>query len=152
MTITEILQKARERARQLGLPYSGALTPAEAHELWRNAPGAKLVDVRTRAEWDYVGRIPGAVEIEILAYPGNRPNAAFVTELESKVDKAAPVLFICRSGGRSTMPRCWPSKPGTARPITCSKASRATGTRKAIAIPRAGGGRQGCPGRKAKTP
>ena len=101
MTITEILQKARERARQLALPYGGALTPAEAHELWRNAPGAKLVDVRTRAEWDYVGRIPGAVEIEILAYPGNRPNAAFVTELENKVDKAAPVLFICRSGGRS---------------------------------------------------
>ena len=101
MTITEILQRARERARQLGVPYGGALTPAEAHELWRNAPGAKLVDVRTRAEWDYVGRIPGAVEIEILAYPGNRPNSAFMTELESKVDKAAPVLFICRSGGRS---------------------------------------------------
>jgi rhodanese-related sulfurtransferase len=101
MTIAEILQKARERARQLGLPYGGALTPAEAHELWRNAPGAKLVDVRTRAEWDYVGRIPGAVEIEILTYPGNRPNAAFATELESKVDKAVPVLFICRSGGRS---------------------------------------------------
>lgn len=101
MTIPEILQKARERARQLGVSYSGALTPAEAHELWRSAPGAKLVDVRTRAEWDYVGRIPGAVEIEILTYPGNRPNAAFVTELESKVDKTAPVLFICRSGGRS---------------------------------------------------
>ena len=61
----------------------------------------KLVDVRTRAEWDYVGRIPGAVEIELLTYPGNRPNPAFVAELESKVDKAAPVLFICRSGGRS---------------------------------------------------
>ena len=101
MTIPEILQKARERARQLDVSYSGALTPAEAHELWRNAPGAKLVDVRTRAEWDYVGRIPGAVEIEILTYPGNRPNAAFVTELENKVEKTAPVLFICRSGGRS---------------------------------------------------
>jgi rhodanese-related sulfurtransferase len=101
MTTTEILQKARERARQLGLPYSGAVTPAEAHELWRNAPGTKLVDVRTRAEWDYVGRIPGAVEIELLVYPGNRPNPAFLAELESKVDKAAPVLFICRSGGRS---------------------------------------------------
>ena len=101
MTIAEILQKARERARQLGLPYSGALTPAEAHEVWRNVPGAKLVDVRTRAEWDYVGRIPGATEIELLTYPGNRPSTAFVPELESKADKAAPVLFICRSGGRS---------------------------------------------------
>lgn len=101
MTIAEILQKARERARQMGLPYSGAMTPAEAHELWRNAPGARLVDVRTRAEWDYVGRIPDAVEIELLTYPGNRPNPAFLAELESKVDKGVPVLFICRSGGRS---------------------------------------------------
>jgi len=101
MTIPEILQKSRERARQMGLSYGGALTPTEAHELWRNAPGAKLVDVRTRAEWDYVGRIPGAVEIEILTYPGNRPNVAFMSDLESKVDKTAPVLFICRSGARS---------------------------------------------------
>ena len=101
MTIAEIIQKARERASQMGLPYHGALTPAEANELWRSASGAKLVDVRTRAEWDYVGRIPGAVEIELLGYPGNRPNPAFVSELESKVDKATPVLFICRSGGRS---------------------------------------------------
>ncbi|MGH6629619.1 MAG: rhodanese-like domain-containing protein [Burkholderiales bacterium] len=101
MTVTEILQKAAERTRLLGLPYSGALTPAEAYELWRSVPGAKLIDVRTRAEWDYVGRIPGAVEIELLTYPGNRSNTAFVAELESKTDKAAPVLFICRSGGRS---------------------------------------------------
>ena len=101
MAITDILQKARDRARQLGLPYGGALTPAEAHELWRNAPGAKLVDVRTRAEWDYVGRIPGATEIELLTYPGNRPNPAFVAELEKQVEKSVPVLFICRSGGRS---------------------------------------------------
>jgi rhodanese-related sulfurtransferase len=101
MTITEILEKAAERARQLGLPYGGALTPAEAFEVWRNVPGAKLVDVRTRAEWDYVGRIPGAVQIELLTYPGNRPNAEFMAELEDQADKSAPVLFICRSGGRS---------------------------------------------------
>ena len=101
MAIDELLQKAAERGKQMGLTYGGALTPAEAHELWRSAPGAKLVDVRTRAEWDYVGRIPGAVEIEILSYPGNRPNPAFLSELESKVEKSAPVLFICRSGGRS---------------------------------------------------
>ena len=101
MAITDILEKAAERAKQMGLPYRGALTPAEAHEIWRNVPGAKLVDVRTRAEWDYVGRIPGAVEIELLAYPGNRPNSGFVAELDGKADKSAPVLFICRSGGRS---------------------------------------------------
>jgi rhodanese-related sulfurtransferase len=101
MAVTDILKKAAERAQQLGLPYSGALTPSEAHEVWRSAAGAKLVDVRTRAEWEYVGRIPGAVEIELLTYPANRPNPAFVAELEGKSDKTAPVLFICRSGGRS---------------------------------------------------
>lgn len=97
----DILTAARERARQMGLPYSGALLPREAFQLWQSLPGAKLVDVRSRAEWDWVGRIPGAVEIELLAYPGNRPNPAFVQELEQKVDAAAPVLFICRSGARS---------------------------------------------------
>ena len=95
------LQAARERARQMGLPYSGALLPQEAFELWKSAPGAQLVDVRTRAEWDWVGRIPGAVEIELLSYPGNRPNPEFVQQLAQKVDPAVPVLFVCRSGGRS---------------------------------------------------
>lgn len=101
MPVDEILKAAAARGQQMGLPYGGVLTPAEAHEVWRNAPGAKLVDVRTRAEWDYVGRIPGAVEIEFVTYPGGRPNPAFMAELESKVEKTAPVLFICRSGGRS---------------------------------------------------
>jgi rhodanese-related sulfurtransferase len=101
MTITEILEAARTRAKQLGLPYEGALLPAEAHQIWKTAPGAKMVDVRTRAEWAYVGRIPGAIEIELLTYPGNRLNASFVAELEQQVDKEALVMFICRSGGRS---------------------------------------------------
>ena len=101
MSVKDVLDQAADRGRKLGIPYAGALMPAEAHEVWRGAEGATLVDVRTRAEWDYVGRIPGAVEIELLTYPGNRPNPGFVAELQSKVGKDAPVLFICRSGGRS---------------------------------------------------
>ena len=101
MSLEETLKKARERARQMGLPYSGALTPQEAHEVWRQAPGARLVDVRTRAELEWVGRIPGAVEVELLTYPGSRPNESFVSELERQVEKQSPLLFICRSGGRS---------------------------------------------------
>jgi rhodanese-related sulfurtransferase len=85
----------------MGLPYDGALTPQEAFELLRQTPRAKLVDVRTRAELDWVGRIPGAVEIELLSYPDNRPNADFLKQLEAQVDKSAPILFICRSGARS---------------------------------------------------
>ncbi|MBI3041304.1 MAG: rhodanese-like domain-containing protein [Betaproteobacteria bacterium] len=101
MAVDDILKKAAARARQMNLSYAGALMPGEAYDVWRNAPRATLVDVRTRAEWDFVGRIPGAVEIELLTYPANLPNTAFLAELESKVDRACPVLFICRSGGRS---------------------------------------------------
>lgn len=96
-----ILESALARAKQMGLPYSGALLPQEAFALMQSLPDARLVDVRTRAEWDWVGRIPGAVEIELLSYPGNRPNPEFVSQLEQRVDTGTPVLFICRSGGRS---------------------------------------------------
>jgi rhodanese-related sulfurtransferase len=100
-SISEILEAARERARERKLPYQGAVLPAEAYELLRHAPGAKLVDVRTRAELDYVGRMPGSVEIEWQHYPGGQPNAAFVTELRRQVDVEALLMFICRSGARS---------------------------------------------------
>ncbi|MDB5865708.1 MAG: Rhodanese-related sulfurtransferase [Betaproteobacteria bacterium] len=102
MTISDTLKKARDRAKEMRLPYEGALTPAEAHEILQQTPDAKIVDVRTRAELDWVGRIPGAVEVELLTWPGSRPNADFVQQLEQKIDdKDAPVLFICRSGARS---------------------------------------------------
>jgi rhodanese-related sulfurtransferase len=99
--LTEILQLAQHRARDLTLPYEGALTPREAHEIWQLAPGASLVDVRTRAEFDWVGRIPRAIEIEWLTYPGNRPNPHFLDQLRHAVDRESLLMFICRSGVRS---------------------------------------------------
>lgn len=99
--ITEILNVAQQRAKDLNLPYAGALTPEEAHELMRSAPGAKLVDVRTRAEIDWVGRVPGAIEIEWATYPGMKQNPNFLAALEQQVSKEALVMFICRSGHRS---------------------------------------------------
>ena len=63
-SITAILERAQQRAREMNLPYEGALFPNEALSVLQEAPDAKLVDVRSRAEWDWVGRIPGAVEIE----------------------------------------------------------------------------------------
>jgi rhodanese-related sulfurtransferase len=99
--ITEILNVAQQRAKDLNLPYAGALTPEEAHELMRYAPGAKLVDVRTRAEIDWVGRVPGAIEIEWATYPGMKQNPNFLAALEQQVSKEALVMFICRSGHRS---------------------------------------------------
>lgn len=99
--ITEILQAAQQRGKELNLPYAGAVTPQEAYELMRNAPGAKIVDVRTRAEIDWVGKVPGAVEIEWLSYPGMKPNPNFMAALEQQVEKEAMVLFLCRSAHRS---------------------------------------------------
>lgn len=99
--ITDILNVAQQRAKEMSLQYEGAMTPQEAYEIWKSAPGARLVDVRSRAEMDFVGRIPGAVEIEWALYPGMKANPHFMAALEQQVDKEALVLFICRSGGRS---------------------------------------------------
>ena len=99
--LTEILNLAQARARELDLAYAGALTPKEAFELLQLAPGARLVDVRTRAEWEWVGRIPGAEEIEWMSYPGNQTNAHFLAQLKQRVEREALVMFICRSGVRS---------------------------------------------------
>ncbi|RFC34908.1 MAG: thiosulfate sulfurtransferase [Candidatus Nitrotoga sp. SPKER] len=99
--ITEILNAAQKRAQEMNLPYEGALLPIEAYEIQQTAPGTKLVDVRTRAELDWVGHIPDAMEIEWATYPGMKLNPHFIAELEQQVNKETLVLFICRSGGRS---------------------------------------------------
>jgi rhodanese-related sulfurtransferase len=99
--ISAILEQAQTRAKQNNLPYSGALTPDEAHQILQLAPGAKLVDVRTKAEIDWVGRVPGAVEIEWASYPGMTMNLNFIAALKQQVDQEALVMFLCRSGARS---------------------------------------------------
>ncbi len=96
----EIIQKAAERAQQKNLAYAGALLPAEAQAL-REAAAAIIVDVRSRAELDFVGRIPGSVEIELKTWPGMQANPDFVQQLKQAVPADAKVMFICRSGARS---------------------------------------------------
>ena len=95
----EIKRAAAERAQKKGLEYAGALLPPEAHALMQR--GAKLVDVRTRPELLYVGRVPGSIAVEWQTYPGNRPNPEFLGELAAVASKDEPVMFICRSGARS---------------------------------------------------
>ena len=95
----EIRKKAAERGRKMGLTYAGALLPAEAQALMQ--AGAKLVDVRTKPEILYVGRIPGSVALEWQTYPGNRSNPEFLGELAAVAGKDVPLMFICRSGARS---------------------------------------------------
>ena len=95
----EIKKAARERGKKMGLGYAGALLPAEAHYLMQ--AGATLVDVRTKPEVLYVGKVPGSVTVEWQTYPGNRENPEFLAELAALVPKDQPVMFLCRSGARS---------------------------------------------------
>lgn len=100
--VEEVLAAAQKRAAEGSLSYFGAVTPNEAHALLAADPRARLIDVRTRAEWDYVGHVPGSVLIEWNTYPSGTRNPAFLDELRSKAgDTDAPVLFFCRSGQRS---------------------------------------------------
>lgn len=94
-----IKKAAAERAKKMGLSYAGALLPPEAHQLMQ--AGAKLVDVRTKPEMLYVGKIPGSLAVEWQTYPGNRENPEFLAELAAAVPRDQPVMFMCRSGARS---------------------------------------------------
>ncbi len=101
MNADQLLDSAKQRAKNSGLPYAGALTPEEAYAVLQQHPHAQLVDVRTRAEWAWVGRVSVAVEIEMMSFSTGRPNPQFVEELQQKVKKDSVVLFLCRSGARS---------------------------------------------------
>ncbi|HSD55082.1 MAG TPA: rhodanese-like domain-containing protein [Burkholderiales bacterium] len=102
ITLNDVLAHAHRRATQLNVPYAGAVTPMEAFAILQGDPHACLIDVRSRAEWEWVGRFPSAIFIEWNHWPGGTRNPAFEQELRVRVpDKSAPVLFLCRSGGRS---------------------------------------------------
>lgn len=100
-TVQEILARAHERGRQSNLAYAGALLPVEAHALMQFLPEAKLIDVRTRAELEWVGSVPGALVIEWTRWPGGARNLDFIAEFEAQVGKDAIAMFFCRSGQRS---------------------------------------------------
>ncbi len=97
--IVSIKRAASERAHTLGLTYAGPLYPTEAYVLMQS--GTILVDVRTKAELDWVGRVPGALWIEWNSYPGAQLNPDFLAQLAEVADKDDAVMFICRSGARS---------------------------------------------------
>jgi rhodanese-related sulfurtransferase len=99
-THDEIFARAAERARAMGLAYAGALTPREAWEL-QAAGAATLVDVRTFAEWEFVGRVPDSLLIEWRRLGEQQPDAGFLQRLRGAVEPAEAVLFLCRSAVRS---------------------------------------------------
>ncbi|NDP49289.1 MAG: rhodanese-like domain-containing protein [Sulfuriferula multivorans] len=99
--ITELLDTAHNRSQANAWPFVGALLPHEAHELLQLAPGARLIDVRARAELELIGTIPDAVHIEWQSWPGWTLNPHFQTQLIQATDPESLLIFICRSGHRS---------------------------------------------------
>jgi len=80
--------------------YAGDVAPQLAYAWWKSGE-AVLVDVRTDAEREWVGFIPGAVALAWKQWPGMAPNLLFDEDLIKVVPKDKKVVFLCRSGVRS---------------------------------------------------
>lgn len=88
--------------------YAGDLTPEEAWRLLGENQDAVLVDVRTAPEWSFVG-VPDLAKLDKQAafvswqvFPAMNVNPDFAAEIADTVAKKdAPLIFVCRSGGRS---------------------------------------------------
>ena len=80
--------------------YAGDVSPLFAWQWW-NAGTAVLVDVRTDAEREWVGFVPGAVPVAWKQWPGMALNAAFDDGVKAAVPSGSRALFLCRSGVRS---------------------------------------------------
>jgi glyoxylase-like metal-dependent hydrolase (beta-lactamase superfamily II)/rhodanese-related sulfurtransferase len=80
--------------------YAGDLPPQVAYEWWRRGD-AVLVDVRSDAEREWVGFIPGAVPLAWKQWPGMAMNADFDANLRAAVAPGKKALLMCRSGVRS---------------------------------------------------
>ncbi|WP_250476509.1 MULTISPECIES: rhodanese-like domain-containing protein [unclassified Caballeronia] len=118
-TLEQLYSQAGKRAAENNLTYAGAFSPVEAFELLQLDPRARLVDVRTRAELDWVGRpaIDGAqyAHIEWIRYPGSVPNAEFIEQLRQVATPDTPVVFLCRSAARSKLAAVAAQKAGYAQ-------------------------------------
>ena len=90
------------------MSYAGDVAPREAYAALQADPAALLVDVRTSAEWSYVG-LPDltgigkrVVPVEWQRFPDGSINGHFLDELRAAgVVEGAPIYFLCRSGVRS---------------------------------------------------
>jgi rhodanese-related sulfurtransferase len=88
--------------------YAGDVSPADAYVGLQADAEAVLVDVRTSAEWSYVG-LPDLSQIrrrvillEWQRFPDGAVNGRFVEQLRQEgVGEGVPIYFLCRSGARS---------------------------------------------------
>lgn len=102
---TEMLSIARQRQQTSSLPYAGAVTPDEAFALLQADSRIRLIDVRTQAERDWVGKVdvpdPQHFAVQWTLYPGGAKNPEFLQQLAQCAQADDVLLFLCRSGVRS---------------------------------------------------
>ena len=90
------------------MDYAGDVDVTETWRRLLEDPDAVLIDVRTTAEWNFVG-LPdlSPLEKQVLqsewkSFPSMALNPDFLAEVEqADIDKNAAVLLLCRSGQRS---------------------------------------------------
>ena len=82
--------------------YAGNIS-AELAWQWVQGGEAVLVDVRTDAEREWVGKVPGAVPVAWKQWPGMAMNADFDAQLRAAVPQGQKVVLLCRSGVRSVV-------------------------------------------------
>ncbi len=92
--------------------YKGDVTSLQAWDMLKNSKGGQLVDVRTNAEWHYVGTPdlrPIHKDVIMLQWrilPDMVINENFINDLSARLhtcnyQEFDPLIFICRTGGRS---------------------------------------------------
>ena len=88
--------------------YAGDLTPQQTWDMLSEIPKAQMIDVRTDAEFAYVGNPDlsslnkEVVRIYWKIFPAMDVNPDFIAQVAVAVaDKSAPLLLLCRSGVRS---------------------------------------------------
>jgi len=84
--------------------YKGDVLPKQAFDELNASDNAYLIDVRTDAEWAFVGvpAVENLVRIPWQFFPTMERNGSFVSAVESAgVSRDAEVFLICRSGARS---------------------------------------------------
>ena len=94
------------------MSYAGDVSCSECWSVLENKPSAQLVDVRTHAEWSFVG-IPDlgslgreTIFVEWQTYPSMEINPDFVENVTGRLENAgastkAEIFMLCRSGVRS---------------------------------------------------
>jgi rhodanese-related sulfurtransferase len=80
--------------------YAGDVTPELACRWWQ-AGEAVLVDVRSDAEREWVGFVPGAVALAWKQWPGMQLDPAFDAGIRQAVPPGKKAVLLCRSGVRS---------------------------------------------------